>query len=749
MRTTALSSLLAATLLVVAKGFSVPHRLVAPAFLKTARYATQNPKYVNPEYSTVEEEEVLVESIGDDDVDDAVEAPPQAVTKQSETTTTPSATAVSSNQTPNLQYAAMEPGTVVHIQVGDVSLARKAWKKRRRSGSPLLVPCSVLNVDRQSTIRWNLIYLLEKFGSSSNGGIRMSLAELTRRHRQHLQSSLTQHAEEMGYEAAQDLVEALFNKQVQETYGVKLVVEDNNENDNDNTNTLWLQAPLSRHRGQKRASSAAVLQFSDEHDDTLLHTGIVRNRRDDDSNNNHASSKNNTNIYQLKPLSCALRVSQSDVDSGTIQDGSMHAAVVFVYDKAGDGGAPMLTLSLNPACNQVRDRLKLADQRHHQVIVNPKHMLHELAIGKEVNGKVVRLIKGGALVDCSVGRIKSDQTDTFKVYGFLRFQDAVVTEKQKKNKVSFESFVDDDDDYEEEEEEEEMEEEDWEDIMSSVNEEMDDGEQETHLSAVLKKLDNDKEFEYGEDITHLFDVKEDGSLTYHDPESGETQVISQADDNDDEEEDISHLFEMQEDGSLTFQDPESGETKVISLDHDHDHDDDEEEEEEEELPVVSKSFSKKLGGRPRRPERRLDFTPSPKPQRVHVGDQVTVFVKSVSKQSSQFLLTMDASIQGRKAKDLKKDAALSKKMSRLAKQLGGLSRMKELRGQEYDGVVKATSNTGDWLYVQPAPEELPVGIASVGEESLSDLHQGDAVRIRIEGIDEERGQLAMRVLHKL
>eukprot|EP00980_Cylindrotheca_fusiformis_P008207 scaffold1736_cov127-Cylindrotheca_fusiformis.AAC.21 len=88
------------------------------------------------------------------------------------------------------EYGALASGTVVQVQVGDVSLARKAWKKRRRTGSPLLVPCSVLNVDRQSMVRWNLMYLLEKFGRSQKDGIQISAEDLSSKYRTFLKSSL-------------------------------------------------------------------------------------------------------------------------------------------------------------------------------------------------------------------------------------------------------------------------------------------------------------------------------------------------------------------------------------------------------------------------------------------------------------------------------------------------------------------------------------------------------------------------------
>lgn len=88
------------------------------------------------------------------------------------------------------EYGAMAPGTVVQVQIGDLALARKAWKKRRRTGSPLLVPCSILCVDQRSMVRWNLIFLLEKFGTPKADGIQITSSELVQRYRTFLKSSL-------------------------------------------------------------------------------------------------------------------------------------------------------------------------------------------------------------------------------------------------------------------------------------------------------------------------------------------------------------------------------------------------------------------------------------------------------------------------------------------------------------------------------------------------------------------------------
>ena len=88
-------------------------------------------------------------------------------------------------------------------------------------------------------------------------------------------------------------------------------------------------------------------------------------------------------------------------------------------------------------------------------------------------------------------------------------------------------------------------------------------------------------------------------------------------------------------------------------------------------------------------------------------------------------------------------------MSRLLKQVGGMGRIQQLHGREMDGIVKATSHTGDWVYVEPQEESLPVGIGFGDEISLEGMNKGDKVRIQLEGIDEARGQLSMKVLSKL
>jgi hypothetical protein len=69
-------------------------------------------------------------------------------------------------------------------------------------------------------------------------------------------------------------------------------------------------------------------------------------------------------------------------------------------------------------------------------------------------------------------------------------------------------------------------------------------------------------------------------------------------------------------------------------------------------------------------------------------------------------------------------------------------------------MVKATSKTGDDLYVQPYywlnnETQIPVAIGTLYGEDLEDLSSGDYVNIQLGGVDFEKGQVSCRVLSKL
>ena len=85
-------------------------------------------------------------------------------------------------------------------------------------------------------------------------------------------------------------------------------------------------------------------------------------------------------------------------------------------------------------------------------------------------------------------------------------------------------------------------------------------------------------------------------------------------------------------------------------------------------------------------------------------------------------------------------------------------------GMHHDGkgwTVKAKSKSGDWYYVQPCADAretgqgeecqvnaLPVGIARFeGEDGGRQFQSGDNLRVRLNGIDEGRGQLSLTIIN--
>jgi hypothetical protein len=495
---------------------------------------------------------------------------------------------------------------------------------------------------------------------------------------------------------------ALFNKRTEDSYGVRL----DQQVGGDET-TISLKAPISRLKAHKRAARAPLLQFRNHRkgdhgdDDTLTHTGYARAR----------DEVSDARAYQFLPLSAALRVSQKDdVNTGRIEPGSIHHAVVFDYDVAGDGGSPLITLSLNPG--GAREALKVKPDRKYLPIEDPRHMLEKLEVGDgPFNAKVVRLLFGKAVVDCEVGRnVASD--GMVKVFGTLKFKDSLEIHIDEE-KEDFDMDFDDDG---------------TEDVIEGLLDDLDeddveedDGDEDDGLEEGLLSLREESSFEEGtfeegeivEDITQLFVQNEDGSLSFSDPETGETIVIESDD------EDFAEMMNVKE--QIDIRVPKS-EQKSKSR--------------KEKTPAASKHAELSPS------------QPSFQSKRLRVGDDVKVYIRSVSKQSSQYTVTTNPAVQGRKAKDLKQEDEAQKRLERLEKKMGGsLERIYALEGQECDGTVRATSQTGDWIYVQPNLEGLPVGVAVMTDDA-EELAPGDKVRVKLGGIDEQRGQLLMQVLGK-
>ena len=603
------------------------------------------------------------------------------------------------------EFAVLSPGSHIEIQIGNMDLARKAWKKRRRSGSPMLIPCSILNTDRRSMVVDNLVFLVRKFGTPiseqdmperpdgyKSNHIAITLPELSRWYKSHLRASLAQHATALGYETAADLVKDVFTPQLEEDCGIKLWSVDKHS---------WLVAGVSKMRGQRLAAASPLLQFLQGNDDTMMHTGKTRIKTDVGPGS-----------YALEPMSAALRVSQRTIDTGVVSTGSKHQGSFMGVDPMGDGGSPLLKVSLNvPTDIQNRKTARSAKSEMEGKAI--EHDLNKLKTGDgPFIGKVSYISgrSGAAFIDIGAGR-SSKGKGMARVLGMLRFDDLVgdlasAEEAEDELDLVQEALnlmeYDDDDDDDEETESGDVADG---DIFSDFS--VDDLFDDDTASDSAEDDDDDGE-ETVEDISHLVTL-EDGKYTFHDPDSGETIDLGDLDgignqiaatSSDDEEDDffagLTPVERLEKLGEIMGDDDDSDQGTTA----------------------------------------------------FQVGDAIEVYIQAVSKQSGRFMVTTGSSVQSMKV--LKKETKTNKNLDRLLSKFDGdINNILNLVGKEGEGVVKAISQTGNWLYVQPKFQDLPVGIAQLsGDISLSSLKEGDSVLVRLDGVDESRGQLAMTVVAK-
>ena len=567
------------------------------------------------------------------------------------------------------ECAALLPACQVQVRLGEMSQARKAWKKRRRSGSPLLVPVNILGLDRTSLVRNNVQAILLKYGNpitnkSSGGvdglprnGVCLPVSKLCKLLERDYGTNLLDNAQLLAFDGVGDMLISLFGDDGAQdnknnTYGVKVVKGQDN---------LLLVSKLTKRQAREEGAKiclahvASVVSAKDDGDNdaasVATHLGTVKIRQE----------RGPPPTFSTVPLAAAVRVKQEDVEEGRIESNDMANAYVFSFEQPSatntedNGGSPLLTLALHPPPRRTVNKRQRRQETQANVEESISRELKSLKVGEgPLTGTVIAVSPraGAAFVDIGVGRERSKRLGggTTRVLGMLRFED-----------VPSSSTVDDEED---------------EEIMTIEDLAISDFEAEWDEAS---NMSIEEEMEY-----------------------------SGGDEGDNEDDDFAGLS------------PEERLREIgIMLD---------EEEKSHAAPAPGGSST------------------------LRQGDSVDVYIKAISRQSGRFMVTCDPSIKGKKAKDVKMEKMAQKRMSKLAKSLGGEDGLTDLLssvGLECTGVVKAASKSasGGWYYVQPMDSDLPVGIASCGvQQGAKPLHPGDEVQIRLEGVDEKRGQLSFTVL---
>lgn len=549
----------------------------------------------------------------------------------------------------NTELAFLLPGQSLRIRIGDTNASRKAWKKRRRNASPILIPASILDVSRQILVRWNVFALIcligEEVVNPNEGGrerllLGATAGKLVRAYRRTLQGDLREHAIAMGYDSVESLLSSLFDE-IKD--GHRHLVEDR-ENSSSIVRTfveprhgnLVLGTTLSRRQGRTMAASAALVQFQlvndDAVDDTkvnvkqvtsrMVHTGLAVPRPPTLGKPTSSTSTASSSLIP-EPLGAALRVYDGAI-ARRYQEGDEIDAIVHSYDDRGDCGGPLLvfTMARDPqgrgkgggsgamisSSSYFIGRASSSNRNTNNSGIDDAGVERELSELKAGDGPfdatvvAVSSRSGAVFLDCGVGRRRGKKYGggLTRVLGMLRFEDGA-------------NIVNNNDD-----------------------------------AAMMIKSDD-------------FDCE--------------------------------------------------------------------------------------------------------------AGDEIQVYIRAVSPQSGRFMVTLDPSIKDKKAKDIKLEKRADKRKKRLLSRKISHEDIQNLVGETFDGIVKAKSKTGNCYYVQPFVRgegtesaemskfdaSLPVGVADAstditggeddsGSTQCGSLSVGDHVRVRLEGIDEMRGQLSLTLI---
>ena len=607
------------------------------------------------------------------------------------------------------ETAAILPGQVVSIRIGDMSNPRKAWKKRRRTGSPILVPCTILGMSKETMIKFNVINLLHRFGKpQENDGVVLSVGAVVKLYKHRLGGNLLEHAKALGYETIVKMFHAIFDDIAFRDTGVKVTRTGAGAK-----RELVLSSSLSVRLARESAFNAEFIQFrsSEEQADRMVHTGTTFQIEKE------KKYQTLTSPDVILPLSAAVRISQADAESGRFQAGMECNAFFHCYDGMGDNGSPLVTCAVDPPRGQIREQMKRRAYVKRQVdaktsralemahSVEPGLDLSALSVGDGPISATVVTISSRAsavFVDLGVTRTKGKKSGggTAKVLGMLTFDDMLDNMAEDDSTDEEAALIEasllegtdedeEDDDYDEEDDDDD-------DVMTVEDLFMDDEEE--------------------DDVSDVYSMDDDGNVYMTDPSTGEKTVIGSADGEVDDAEDEDNMF--------AGMSPEERLRAIGDM------------LQKEETPKNQSQSSKGKDVKPL--------------TEIREGDKIDVYIRSISAQSGRFMVTLDASTKDHKMKDLKREKQVDKRLSKLAKTMGGEDGMVNILssvGLELEGVVKAKSKTGDWYYIQPDVEGFPVGVAK--SEIDEDLEPGQRAKIRVDGIDESRGQLALTVLEIL
>ncbi|GMI21658.1 hypothetical protein TeGR_g12299, partial [Tetraparma gracilis] len=318
-------------------------------------------------------------------------------------------------------YASLPIGTPVTVSVNPSLPPLKLWKKRRRSSSPLLHPCTLLALPAGGTLGRNCEWLLNKFGVATPNGVSLSLTKMERHFRTVFEFDPTELCD-----AITDAVRAS-EPPASEPPAFKSASPANPGGADASPPPPALYAALSlcslpphlslSPLSLSTTSPPPLCKSLSSYSSSCLTAISLSPRPTPTGSCKRVTPSPAAPHITTPPLSVALRLPPS------ASPPSRATAYVAGYEPAGDAGNPLLTLSLSPVHTH---RPAPAAPRERRGERSP---LAGLERGRLLGGRVVRMSERGgyALVDCGVTRRVGGSRGggTEAVLGMLRFEDMV------------------------------------------------------------------------------------------------------------------------------------------------------------------------------------------------------------------------------------------------------------------------------------------------------------------------------------